>query len=100
MTDANGQLPMLKGTGINSRRCDLRSNSSSGTTMARPEPKPTAFETASIIAVAVFLLAWNAFERVTGTGPSSGSPPGTTYHAANQAGATVKPSDQPSVLDQ
>jgi hypothetical protein len=99
VTDANGQLPMLKGTGINSRRCDQGGNSS-GTTMAGPEPKPTAFETASIIAVAVFLLAWNVFEHVTGTGPSSGSPPGTTYHAANQAGATVKPSDQPSVLDQ
>jgi predicted metal-binding membrane protein len=66
--------------------------------MARPEPKSAAFETASIVAVAVFLLAWNVFERVSGTGPKA-APTGATYHAANQAGATVKPSDQPSVLD-
>lgn len=55
--------------------------------------------TASILAIAVFLLAWNVVERVTGTGPK-GAPPGTTYHAANQAGAMVTPSEQPSVLDQ
>jgi len=66
-----------------------------------PEPsRPTQFGTASIVAVAVFLLAWNVFERVSGTGPKAAAPPGTTFHAANQAGATVKPSDQPSVLDQ
>jgi hypothetical protein len=55
--------------------------------------------TASILAIAIFLLAWNVVERVTGTGPK-GAPPGTTYHAANRAGATVTPSEQPSVVDQ
>jgi hypothetical protein len=67
--------------------------------MARQEPRSPQFGTASIVAVAVFLLAWNVFERISGTGPKA-APPGATYHAANQAGATVKPSDQPSVLDQ
>jgi len=55
--------------------------------------------TSSILAIAVFLLAWNIVELSTGTGPKS-APPGTTYHAAHQAGATVTPSDRPSVLDQ
>ena len=54
--------------------------------------------TASIVGIAVFLLAWNMVELATGTGPKS-APPGTTYHAARQAGATVTPSEQPSVLD-
>jgi hypothetical protein len=67
--------------------------------MARQEPRALQFGTASIVAVAIFLLAWNVVERVTGTGPKD-APTGTTYHAANHAGATVAPSDQPSVLDQ
>ena len=66
--------------------------------MARQEPRSREFGTISIVAVAVFLLAWNVVERVTGTGPR-GAPTGATYHAANQAGATVTPSDQPSVLE-
>ena len=55
--------------------------------------------TGSILAIAVFLLVWNVVELETGTGPKS-APPGTTHHAANQAGATVTPSDRPSVLQQ
>jgi hypothetical protein len=55
--------------------------------------------TGGILAIAVFLLAWNIVELGTGTGPK-GAPPGTTYHAVNQAGATVTPSDRPSVLEQ
>jgi len=53
--------------------------------MARQEPRSREFGTISIVAVAVFLLAWNVVERVTGTGPR-GAPTGATYHAANQAG--------------
>ena len=53
--------------------------------------------TAGILATLIFLLAWGIVERVTGTGPK-GAPPGTTYHAANQAGATVTPSEGPSTL--
>ena len=55
--------------------------------------------TGSILAIAVFLLVWNIVELETGTGPKNAAP-GTTYHAANQAGATVTPSERPSVLDQ
>jgi hypothetical protein len=65
--------------------------------MASQEPKSVQLGTASLIAVAIFLLAWKVFERVTDTGPK-GAPPGTSYHAANQAGATVTPSDQPPVV--
>jgi len=64
--------------------------------MAPQESRSPQFGTASLIAVAVFLLAWNVLERVTHTGPKE-APPGTTYHAATQAGATVTPSDQPPV---
>jgi hypothetical protein len=65
--------------------------------MAKQEPKPVQLGTASLIAVAIFLLLWNVIERVTDTGPK-GAPPGTTYHAANQAGAAVVPSDQPPMV--
>jgi hypothetical protein len=68
--------------------------------MATRQPRSTEFGTASILAVAIFLMAWNVVERVTGTGPKAGALPGTTYQAAAQAGATVTPSEQPSVLSQ
>jgi hypothetical protein len=67
--------------------------------MASPRFKPIQAGTAGILGTAIFLLAWTVVERVTGTEPKS-APAGTTYHAANQAGATVTPSDQPSTLDQ
>ena len=51
--------------------------------------------TAGILGTAIFLLVWTVVEQVTGTEPKS-APPGTTYHAAANAGATVTPSDQPS----
>jgi len=55
--------------------------------------------TAEILAVALFLIAWTIVETVTGTGTGSHVSPGTTYHAAAAAGATVTPSDQPSALE-
>ena len=54
--------------------------------------------TAGILATAVFLLAWSVVEAITGTEPK-GAPPGFTFHAARKAGATVTPSEPPSVLD-
>jgi hypothetical protein len=68
--------------------------------MARRNHKPIEVGTAGIVGIAIFLLAWNVVELVSGTGPKSSAPPGTTYHAANMAGATVTPSEQPSVLEQ
>ena len=67
--------------------------------MTRRKRNPFELGTASILAIAVFLLAWNIVELGTGTGPKN-APPSTTQHAANQAGATLTPSDRPSVLDQ
>ena len=68
--------------------------------MATRKHKPIELGTAGIVGIAIFLLIWNAVELVSGTGPKSNSPPGTTYHAANRAGATVTPSEQPSVMQQ
>ena len=67
--------------------------------MAAKKQTSVQLGTGSILAIAVFLLVWNVVELGTGTGPKS-APPGTTYHAAHQAGASVTPSDRPSVLDQ
>ena len=67
--------------------------------MAGRKFKPIQAGTAGILGTAIFLLVWSVVEHVTGTEPK-GAPPGTTYHAANSAGATVTPSDQPSTLDQ
>ena len=67
--------------------------------MAMRKHRPIEVGTAGIVGIAIFLLAWNLVERVSGTGPKS-APPGTTFHAANKAGATVTPSEQPSVLEQ
>ena len=67
--------------------------------MALRRMKSINVGTAGILATAIFLLAWGVVERITGTEPKN-APAGTTYHAANQAGATITPSDQPSVLDQ
>jgi hypothetical protein len=67
--------------------------------MAPRKHKPIEVGTAGIVSIAVFLLLWNVVELVSGTGPKSGAPPGTTFHAANKAGATVTPSEQPSVLE-
>jgi len=67
--------------------------------MATRKHRPIEVGTAGIIGIAIFLLAWNVVERVSGTGPRS-APPGTTFHAASRAGATVTPSEQPSVLEQ
>lgn len=61
--------------------------------------RSTGAGTAGIVGTAILLLAWGFVERITGTEPK-GAPPGTTYHAANKAGATVTPSEQPSVLEQ
>ncbi len=66
--------------------------------MAAKKHKPLELGTRSILAIAVFLLVWNIVELGTGTGPRS-APPGTTYHAATEAGATVTVSDRPSVLE-
>jgi hypothetical protein len=57
-----------------------------------PEQKRKRMDlgTAGIVAVAIFLLAWNLVEHITGTEPKS-APPGTTYQAAQRAGATVTP---------
>jgi hypothetical protein len=68
--------------------------------MATRKHKPIEVGTAGIVGIAIFLLVWNVVELVSGTGPKNGAPPGTTYHAANRAGATVTPSEQPSVLQQ
>jgi hypothetical protein len=68
--------------------------------MAMRKHQPIEVGTAGIIGIAIFLLAWNMVELVSGTGPKSGAPPGTTYHAANRAGATVTPSEQPLVVEQ
>ena len=68
--------------------------------MVTRKHKPIEVGTAGIVGIAIFLLLWNVVELVSGTGPKSGAPPGTTYHAANRAGATVTPSEQPSVLEQ
>jgi hypothetical protein len=67
--------------------------------MASKKHKPIELGTGGILAIAVFLLVWNIVELETGTGPR-GAPPSTTYHAANQAGATATPSDRPSLLEQ
>jgi hypothetical protein len=67
--------------------------------MAAKKHQSIELGTGSILAIAVFLLVWNVVELGTGTG-SKGAPPGTTYHAADQAGAKVTPSDRPSVLEQ
>lgn len=67
--------------------------------MTTRKNRPIELGTASIVGIAVFLLTWNVIERISGTSPK-GAPPGTTFHAANKAGATVTPSDQPSVLEQ
>jgi len=66
--------------------------------MATQKHRPIEVGTAGIVGIAIFLLAWNVVERVTGTGPKS-APPGTTFHAANRAGATVTPSEPPPVLE-
>lgn len=66
--------------------------------MANPRFRPIQAGTAGILGTAIFLLVWSVVEHATGTEPK-GAPPGTTYHAANAAGATVTPSDQPSTLD-
>ena len=55
--------------------------------------------TTEMLAVVLFLLAWTLIEATKGTGRGSRSAPGTTYHAAARAGATVTPSDQPSTLE-
>ena len=68
--------------------------------MATRKHKPIEVGTAGMVGIAIFLLLWNVVELVSGTGPKSSAPPGTTYHAANKAGATVAPSEQPSVLQQ
>lgn len=60
--------------------------------------KPIEAGTAGILGTLIFLLAWTIVERVTDTGPK-GAPPGTTIHAANKAGATVTPSEDPSTLE-
>ena len=67
--------------------------------MGKPRFRPIQAGTAGILGTAIFLLVWTVVEQVTGTEPKS-APPGTTYHAANSAGATVTPSDQPSTRDQ
>ncbi len=67
--------------------------------MTKRKQKPIELGTGGILAIAVFLLAWNVIELATGTEPKS-APPGTTYHAANHAGATITPSDRASVLTQ
>ncbi|HKU06524.1 MAG TPA: hypothetical protein VJR30_10670 [Bradyrhizobium sp.] len=67
--------------------------------MARRKFRQIQAGTAGILGTVLFLLAWTVVERVTGTGPKSAAP-GTTYHAANKAGATVTPSEQPPVLEQ
>lgn len=59
----------------------------------------TGVGTAGIVGTAIFLLAWGFVERIAGTEPK-GAAPGTTYHAAAEAGATVTQSEQPSVLEQ
>ena len=66
--------------------------------MDRKRFKPIEAGTAGILGTVIFLLAWTIVERVTGTQPKN-APPGTTIHAANKAGATVTPSEQPSTLD-
>jgi hypothetical protein len=37
--------------------------------------KPIEVGTAGIVGIAIFLLAGNVVERVSGTGPKSGAPP-------------------------
>jgi hypothetical protein len=67
--------------------------------MAGRRWRPIEAGTAGILGTLIFLLAWTLVERVSDTRPKS-APPGTTYHAANKAGATVTPSEQPSALEQ
>ena len=61
--------------------------------MAKPRMKEIRAGTAGILGTAIFLLVWSIVKGVTGTEPK-GTPPGTTYHAADEAGAIVTPSDQ------
>jgi hypothetical protein len=58
------------------------------------------FTTVEIFCIALFLLAWTAVEAVVGTGVPSQSAPGTTYHAAAEAGAKVTSSKLPSALEE
>jgi hypothetical protein len=67
--------------------------------MAAKRWKPIQAGTAGILGTLIFLLAWSIVERVTDTRPTS-APPGTTFHAANKAGATVTPSENPSTVEQ
>ena len=66
--------------------------------MAGKRFKPIEAGTAGILATLIFLLAWSIVERVTDTRPK-GAPSDTTFHAANEAGARITPSEQPSALN-
>ena len=59
--------------------------------------KPIDARTAGVLGILIFLVAWTIFERVTDTASKS-APPGTTIRAADRAGATVTPSEDPSSL--
>jgi hypothetical protein len=61
--------------------------------MAAPRFKEIRAGTAGILGTAIFLLVWSVVEAATDTEPK-GAPPGTTYQAADEAGAIVTPSDR------
>ena len=61
---------------------------------------PLELGSGSVVAIGLFLLAWNVVEVCTGTVPFKDAPPGTTQLAASQAGAMVTPSDRGSARDQ
>jgi hypothetical protein len=48
--------------------------------------------------VVLFLVAWSFVENMAGTQPGASAPPGTTFRAAREAGASVTPSTAPSAL--
>jgi hypothetical protein len=70
-----------------------------GRSMKQSSRREIRASTIEVLAVALFLIGWTVLEAVTGAGPNSHAPPGTTFHAANKAGATVTPSEQPSALE-
>jgi hypothetical protein len=51
------------------------------------------------VGIILFLLVWTFVENLMGIKPRSSAPPGTTFRAATQAGATVTPSTSSSALD-
>ncbi len=61
--------------------------------MSEKEHKPRGANSAGILGVFIFLLLWGFVEHIVGTEPKN-APPGTTFDAADRAGAVLTPSDR------